>query len=167
MRWRERVAAEHDRPAQKILPDQALVEIAKRKPASMAQLEKLRGLAQGNVSRRGAELLDAVRRGLDNPPTASEQPSRTTVPSAFEAPLVSLCETLVRARALQAELAYELIASRADLQAIVTATREGSQAEVRTLQGWRGELVGKELMDLLEGRLSLSVEDRSVSVKPR
>ncbi|MGH2833741.1 MAG: ribonuclease D [Solirubrobacteraceae bacterium] len=166
VRWRERIAAERDYPVQKILPDHALVEIAKRKPVSMAQLQQIRGLTQGTVSRRGAQLLDAVKRGLDDLHTAPEQRSRTTVPSASEAPLVSLCEALVRARALQAGLAYELIASRADLQAILTAKRDGSQADVRTLQGWRGELVGKELMDLLDGRLSLSVEDRSVSVRP-
>jgi ribonuclease D len=81
--------------------------------------------------------------------------------------LVALAEALIRARAHEAGLAYELLAARADLQAIVAARRAGEgatgtaggQADVRTLRGWRRELVGEELLELLEGRVSLSVRD--------
>jgi ribonuclease D len=69
---------------------------------------------------------------------------------------IPLCEALVRARAVEAGLAYELVASRADLQRIVTAARTGApEPEVRTLQGWRRALVGAELLELLAGRRSL------------
>jgi ribonuclease D len=67
----------------------------------------------------------------------------------------------VRARASSAGLAYELLATRADLQRIVTAVRTddgaAADADVRTLQGWRREVVGSELLDLLAGRRSLRV----------
>jgi ribonuclease D len=73
--------------------------------------------------------------------------------------LIALSEALVRARAREAGLAYELVASRADLQAIVTAWRQGQQApDARTVHGWRRELVGEELLELLAGQLSLSVD---------
>ena len=55
-------------------------------------------------------------------------------------------------------MAYELIAARADLQRIALAVRDGRpEPEVRTLTGWRRELVGAELLDLLQGRIALSV----------
>jgi hypothetical protein len=38
---------------------------------------------------------------------------------------------------------------------------------VRTLRGWRRELVGKELLELLDGRLSLAALDRRLLVEPR
>ncbi len=62
----------------------------------------------------------------------------------------------------RADLAYELLASRADLQAIVVGERTGERADVRTLRGWRQELVGEELLALLDGRVSLSIKDGQI-----
>ena len=71
---------------------------------------------------------------------------------------MALAEALARTRAREAGLAYELLAARADLQAIVTSVRVGAEPpDVRTLRGWRRELVGGELLELLDGQISLSV----------
>src|SRR4051794_8223852 len=51
--WREGVAREGDRPVPSILPDAALVEIAKRRPQSMERLAQIRGLNEGTLRRRG------------------------------------------------------------------------------------------------------------------
>jgi ribonuclease D len=155
--WREGVAAQQDRPVQSVLPDAALVEVAKRKPAAPRQLEQIRGLNPGHLRRRGQDILDAVARGRERPPLPYEG-ERHPPPAHGDAPLIALGEALVRARALEAGLAYELVAARADLQAVVTALRQGAaEPPVRTLGGWRRELVGLELLELLSGRRSLSV----------
>jgi ribonuclease D len=42
---------------------------------------------------------------------------------------------------------------------VVTAVREeGREPDIRALRGWRRELAGAELLELLAGELSLSVE---------
>jgi ribonuclease D len=156
VRWREDVAATHDQPVQRVLADAALVEIAKRRPTSPAKLEQIRGVNQGSLRRRGRDLLEAVRRGEELPPLEQAQDTRPPASEPDDAPLVALAEALVRARAREAGLAYELLAARADLQAIVAAGRNGGEADVRTLRGWRRELVGEELLALLGGRVSLS-----------
>ncbi len=157
--WREQTAARQNRPVQSVLSDAALMEIAKRTPSSRADLEKIRGVGASNGRRRAEELLDAVRRGREQPPEPPPERSRLPPPKPDDAPLVALAEALLRARAREAGLAYELLAARADLQAIVAARRTGGEAEVRTLQGWRRELVGGELLELLDGQVSLSVLD--------
>src|SRR6185312_2064498 len=163
--WREGVAAQQDRPVQSVLPDAALVEVAKRKPSAPRQLEQIRGLNPGHLRRRGQDILDAVARGREREPLPYEG-ERHPPPVPTDAPLIALGESLVRARALEAGLAYELVAARADLQAIVTAQRQGlPEPEVRTVTGWRRELVGAELLELLAGRRSLSIgPDRRVHV---
>jgi ribonuclease D len=166
VRWREDVAATHDQPVQRVLADAALVEIAKRRPTSPAKLEQIRGVNQGSLRRRGRDLLEAVRRGEELPPLEQAQDTRPPASEPDDAPLVALAEALVRARAREAGLAYELLAARADLQAIVAAGRNGGEADVRTLRGWRRELVGEELLALLDGRMSLSVRERQLHILP-
>jgi ribonuclease D len=157
--WREQLAAAQDRPVQSILSDAALVEIAKRRPSSLDRLQHVRGVHPGSLRRRGRDLLDAVARGASRPPQPLPAEARPPSPDPEDAPLIALCEALVRARAREAGLAYELLASRADLQTIVACFRSGStEAGVRTLRGWRRELVGRELLELLDGRLSLAIE---------
>jgi ribonuclease D len=159
VQWRERTAAAGDRPVQTVLADAALVEIAKRKPTTTQRLGEIRG-AGGALQRRAQEVLEAVARGRERPHEPLPDGLRPPPPDAADAPLVALGEALVRARAQEADLAYELIAARADLQAIVAAHRAGdAEADVRTLRGWRRELVGDELLALLDGRVSLAVAD--------
>jgi len=169
--WRERTAAHQNRPVQSVLGDAPLMEVAKRRPSSRAELERIRGVGSGAGGRLAEDLLAAVRRGREQPPEPPPQAARGPAPKPDDAPLVALGEALLRARAREAGLAYELLAARADLQAIVAAVRAGEQeADVRTLRGWRRELVGAELLELLDGRLSLSVRQtpagRRVRVGP-
>jgi ribonuclease D len=160
VQWRERTAASHDRPVQSVLGDATLVEIAKRRPSSRAELEKIRGVGSSSGGRRAEDLLEAVRRGRERPPDPPPPSTRAPTPKPDDAPLVALAEALLRARAREAGLAYELLAARADLQAIVAAARVGEEeADVRTLKGWRRELVGAELLELLDGKVSLSVHE--------
>jgi len=165
--WRERTARESDRPAPGVLADAGLVEIAKRRPADPDRLAQIRGLNEGTMRRRGRAIIEAVARGRDREPIPVDG-DRPLPPDTHDAPLIALGEALVRARAAEAGVAYELLAARADLQRIVSAVREHApEAETRTLQGWRREVVGAELLELLAGRRSLRVgEGRQIEVSP-
>ena len=157
--WREQTAARQNRPVQGVLGDATLVELARRRPSSPGELEKVRGVGSANNPKRARELLAAIARGADRPSEEVVQGARPPAPKPGDAPVVALGEALLRARAREAGLAYELLAARADLQAIVAGVRAGAEeADVRTLRGWRRELAGAELLRLLEGDVSLSVE---------
>ena len=155
--WREESARSADRPVSSILHDAALVEIAKRRPQNVDRLRQIRGLNEATLHRRGKQIVEAVVRGREQPPIPVEG-VKPTQPDAEDAPLIALGEALVRTRAMESELAYELIAARADLQKIVTAVRNGEpEPAVRTLEGWRREVVGDELLELLAGKRTLRV----------
>src|SRR5947209_8612712 len=154
--WRERTAATEDRPVGSVLADAALVELAKRQPDSTRGIEQIRGIHPPTVRRRGEQILAAIRAGREAEPIAREETRGRS--EASDAPLIALAEALLRARSLEAGLAYELIASRAELEQIVGAARRGeAEPAVRTLTGWRRELVGDDLRDLLSGRGALVV----------
>jgi ribonuclease D len=167
VQWREAVAERQDRPVQGVLSDATLVELARRSPSSREALGRIRGLGGGLGGRRGAELLEVIRRGTQRPADTIPVAPRPPSPKPDDPPLVALAEALVRARAREAGMAYELLATRAELQAIVTATRTGTEADVRTLRGWRSEVAGQELLELLDGRSSLAVSGRGSDLRIR
>jgi ribonuclease D len=154
--WREHTAVQEDRPVGSVLADPTLVELAKRQPGDRPALEHIRGLHPSGIRRRGPAILAAIKQGRESPPIPREH-TRERFDSS-DAPLISLTEALLRARAAEAGLAYELIASRAELELIVGALRRSEpEPEVRTLEGWRAELVGDDLRALLGGRVALRV----------
>jgi ribonuclease D len=156
--WRERTAAAEDRPVGTVLADAPLVEVAKRHPTSLPGLERIRGIQPSTLRRRGDAVLAAVERGLAADPLPAADGERPDS-SPPDVPVIALAEALVRSRALDAGLAYELVATRSELAQIVSAARRTGAPEpsVRTLRGWRRDLVGAELLDLLAGRRSLAV----------
>ena len=158
--WRERTAAAEDRPVGAIVRDPSVIELAKRQPKDRRALSQIRGIGPEVLRRRADDVLRVIEEGRHGEPIRVDEVERTSV-DAVDGPTVALAESLVRARAQEAGLAYELIAARADLVPIVVSVRRGrpEPAGVRTLQGWRRALVGEELLALLRGERTLRVGD--------
>jgi len=154
--WREQEARSADRPPGAVLPDQALVELARRTPRDRNGLEQIRGLPPQMLHRRGDALLAAITRGRDRP--APEPPPEPSPRDPADAPLVSLAQALVRHRSMESGVAVELIATQSELATLVHSVRRGDDGDhVRVTHGWRRELVGDELRELVKGRRALSV----------
>jgi ribonuclease D len=140
--------------------DPTISELAKRQPASRRELAQIRGIGPEVVRRRADDIIAAIERGKAAPPVRLDDGERlATEPQ--DGPAIALAEALVRTRAQEAGLAYELIAARADLAPIVVAARRADpEPDVRTLRGWRRELVGAELLELLAGRRVLTMSPK-------
>jgi ribonuclease D len=163
--WRQGLAQQIDRPASSILPDHVLVEVARRQPDSRRGLEEVRGMPGQTFQRWHRELLEAVVRGRD----ARDAPDLpdTEQGDSSDAPLVALGQALVRQRAIEAKVAVDLVSTQSDIAAVVgSLRRDNGEPQVRTLQGWRRELVGDELVKLLSGETVVRVRDRRLSVEP-
>jgi ribonuclease D len=78
---------------------------------------------------------------------------------------VALGQALVRQASLQTGVGAELIATQAELVRAVEAARRGEEAHVRVLEGWRRDVVGDELLELLAGRRTLRVGPGGLEVK--
>ena len=154
--WREQEARAADRPPGAVLPDQALVELARRTPRDKSGLEQIRGLPPQTLHRRGDAIVAAIARGRDR--QAPEPPPDPHPRDPADAPLVSLAQALVRHRSMESGVAVELIATQSELATLVHSLRRGDDGDhVRVSHGWRRELVGDELRELVGGRRALSV----------
>ncbi len=78
--WRERTAAEEDRPVGSVLADPALVELAKRHPSNLSALEHIRGIHPSGIRRRGPAILDAIAEGTEGAADSARRAARPLGP---------------------------------------------------------------------------------------
>ena len=150
--WRERRAAATDRPARFVLPDLAVVAIAQRPPTTVDELAGVRGL-DGRRAKVAAEagLFDAVRAGLELGDGALRQPPSDQIERRLR-PVATLAGAWLAQRATELRIDGPLLATRADLHALLR-----DSAESRLANGWRRTLVGEPLRQLLAGEGALAV----------
>ncbi|MBK5188507.1 MAG: HRDC domain-containing protein, partial [Gemmatimonadaceae bacterium] len=67
VRFRDGIARELDRATFRVAGNEALFAVAKERPQTMDTLTAIKGVPRGIAERRGAEMLAAVKRGVDVP----------------------------------------------------------------------------------------------------
>jgi ribonuclease D len=157
--WRETAARQRNLPRNRIMRDEAVLEIAAHAPTTIETLARTRSLGRGVAEGKlGNEILEAVRRGLAE--TAGfELPEATRAqPPPGLGPLVELLRVLLKQRCEDYEVAQKLLASAEDLEAIAA----DDHAPVRALAGWRREIFGKDALALKHGKLALTVRQNRV-----
>jgi ribonuclease D len=130
-----------------------VVAIAERPPRTRGDLSRVRGL-DGRHLRGGAgdELLVAVKAGAELREDELQLPPRDGVDSTFR-PAVTLASAWVSQLARNADLDASLVATRADIEALVRG--DGTS---RLLTGWRADVAGSPVSRLLEGNAALAFD---------
>lgn len=161
--WRELEAQHRDMPRKWILSDESLIEVARRVPANEVELKDIRGVGEKINKRVATSLLAAVARGVSVPEEEWPRIEKRHRPLVDVDGAVDLMAALVRVRAREHGVAVPLLAPRNELERIAGGEREG----VPALEGWRKKIVGDELIELLEGRISLHLADCVIEVTKR
>jgi ribonuclease D len=160
--WREREARRRDLPASWLIKDATLIEIARRRPRTPRDAEAIRGLQL----RKGAQLdglLAAVAAAGPPPPGASEGDLPGEVRRRVRV-VLPLASAVLQARCAEAGVASELVATRAELEALIAGQAMGADGGHPLLSGWRRELAGESLLALLRGEIALRVLPRAPHV---
>lgn len=161
--WREERAAELDVPVRQVMPDIGVVAVAQRAPSRASELDELRGLDGRHTRPQVAKaVLAAVARGLEENPEPRERAPRAPELPKHLRPVVSLITSWVAQLARDRQLDPALIATRSDIEALITEPPSG-----RLTEGWRAELVGEPIRDLVTGRVALAFEDGNLVLEPR
>jgi ribonuclease D len=157
--WREDEARRQNRPVRQIVRDDLLVAIAKRQPVNRRGLEALRDFNRPALLNRSDQILRVLEAARSVPEDALPEP-----PGRFEEPpgLATVAGLLAAALGqccAQNQIAGSLVANVADLKQLIRWYLDGRADASRPalLHGWRAELCGTLLLDVLEGRVSLRV----------
>jgi ribonuclease D len=129
--WRDAVAAELDRATFRVVGNETLLEIARQAPDNRDALAAIKGMPRGMTETRSAEILRAVRRGLD---TADD-----ALPRFPKAPRWDRDPDLDD-RVARLKVVRDATAARLDLDPGVLCSRERLEAVARRMPHTAAEL---------------------------
>jgi ribonuclease D len=162
--WREREAQRVNIPRQRLIKDEALLEIAATAPANAEALARVRGVTRGFADgRSGASLLEvlgAARRVPDS--ELAPVPHQQRDGNRPSAALVALLKVLLATKSEQHHVAARLVASSEDIDKLALE----DEPDVPLLHGWRREVFGTDALLLKQGRIALGVDGRKVRLIP-
>jgi ribonuclease D len=163
--WRDEEAQRRNVPRGRVIRDEVLVELARRPPHTVEAMKGVRGLHGNEVDKRGEAILAAIQKGLATPPSEWPKVASPKRPEPEATGLVELLQAVLKARANDEHIAPTLMATSSDLQELVDAKGDRSTLDLPILSGWRRKLVGELLLQVLDGKVTVSVESRSGRLK--
>lgn len=171
--WREAEAERRDWPPRRVLRDDLIVEIARRKVTDPKQILAVRGLERGHLFKAADELVACVQRALSVPdaelprgPRRDTSPQLTMLGQFLSSALNSICR--------EAEVATSLVGNPTDVRDLISYRLNPDSAywtePPRLTGGWRAEVVGHLLEELLAGQVTIRIKnprsDEPLEFKP-
>ena len=157
--FRETYAQKNNIPRNRVLKDDALMELASLKPKSFDDLNRsrllLRDARKGKIAKG---ILDSVKAAED---LKFEQVNYATkVPKSLNgnSALSDLLRVLLKAKSEELGVAAKLIANSSDLDSIASGERT-----VPALSGWRHQIFGREALELCDGKVGLVLQGKNIT----
>jgi len=142
-----------------VLRDDLIVELAKRRSADVKQIRLVRGLERGDLQRLLPQIAEHIATALELSERELPQTERREVPQQINllgqflsSALTSICRT--------AQIAPSIVGTASDVRDLIAfRLGYGGQEPPALANGWRAEVVGQVIDDLLAGRLSIRIHD--------
>jgi ribonuclease D len=159
--WREREAQRSNIPRQRMLKDEALLEIAATAPDSTDALARARGISRGFADGKMGTSLVAAIADAKALPESDLPPAPPTRDGPRPSPaLVALLKVLLAAKCETHHVAPKLVASSDDIDRLALE----DSPDVPALQGWRHDVFGADALALKAGQIAVGVDGRRIKL---
>ncbi len=159
--WRELEAQRRDVPRKWVITDEQIVEACKREARTIDELFMVRGMSERLSTKDARAVVSLMASALDAPPDTWPEMDRCSKSEPNVDAELDLMSAIVRLRSKQHGIAFPTLASHDDLARVARGYRE----DIDLLRGWRRTIVGEELLELLEGRLALSLREGELVIE--
>lgn len=161
--WRERRAETLNCPRRHVMSDEQVIEIAKRNPHSLDDLLNIRGIDSVlNISEM-REILSILSFARKKPNIELLfDPKQTDSGKNIDA-LIDGMNAIIKVRAHEYGISPAVFTKNSDLSLVA----RGFSDKAEVCKGWRGELVGRDLLDFLAGKIELRVENGKLRIERR
>ncbi|HEY5944058.1 MAG TPA: HRDC domain-containing protein [Kofleriaceae bacterium] len=154
--WRQRAAMEMDRPLGQVLPDKALIELAKLRPRNPGGVRAIKGMSPIGKTRA-----DEIIGALEMTTVAAVAPIERRawrLPGTRAQRWAEMLLAIVQVISEESGIAARLLATRADAEEFARAVDEHGLAAAATLPAlstWRREVLGVVWEGWLAGRIAV------------
>jgi ribonuclease D len=145
--WRDDLARKADRPPFKIIGNDVILEAAKEKPQSTADLAKLKALSQYHRNRYARDLVRIVREAMELPEEELPEKSDSRAWNRDKA----LEGRINRLKSARDRIAKELKIDGSILapRHVLTAIAQGGTLDVPAMREWQKKVTGAALLQVL------------------
>ncbi len=160
-RWRNSEASRLNRPQRRVLRDDLIVELARRRDADIKQIQAIRGLDRGNLRSMLPGISESIQKALDLPESEYPRPLRRET-NQQSVMLGQFLATALGSISRQAQIAPSLVGTVEDVRDLIAdrlGDRRRNDGPPSLTQGWRGEVVGQVLDEVLSGKTSIRIVD--------
>ena len=158
--WRDGEARSRNRAPKRILPDDLLVAIARRRASDIPSLKAIRGLENRTAAGALRPISAAIRHAQSLP--ADQHPRKMPRSRTVNLGLLGqFLTTAVNILCKSAQIAPALVATSQDVRQLA-AWKMGLlklDATPDLAKGWRAEIVGQTIEKILRGEISIRVGD--------
>jgi ribonuclease D len=151
--WRDTIARDLDRATFRVIGNEQLLELSRVQPHTREDLARVKGISRGLLENRSAEMIGAIRRGLEVP--EADLPRFPKAPRWDKDP--GFDERVNALRNVREQIAHKLdmdpgvLAPRERLEAVARRNPQSSEelGEVQQLRRWQAEVLGEEFLRAL------------------
>ncbi len=167
--WREEKARQRDCLPRRVLRDDLIVELARRARPGVSQIRAVRGFERRDLQKHLPEISACIERALAKPVDPSDYPHRPDLPPQIGI-LAQFLNTALTSMCHRASISPGIVGTVQDVRDLIAhelgiVEPDDEIGPPILTDGWRGELVGRQLVDLLAGRKALRITD-PLSDKP-
>jgi ribonuclease D len=166
VKWREERVRQLNLPRRWIADDNVLIDLAKVRPQDLNHLAAFRGLSKGELKNSGQQILDAIVRGSQAADIKVPSKPREEPPSAEESQAMDLFRAYLGILADSNRIALRHLVTSSSFLAILRS-RDRSPAELiekGLLSEDAGRLIGQDIVDFVNGKRALSINEGRVKV---
>ena len=160
-RFREQIAEQRNQPSRRMLRDDLIVELARRATDDPARISHVRGFERRDYQKLIPQLAAHIRQALDLPEGECPRVPRREEPGAKRIVLGQFLAAALAALCRETDISPGLLGGAGDVRDLI-AWRLGERDDGGTptlAVGWRAEVIGRRLDELLEGKLTVHIRD--------
>ncbi len=162
--WREDECRRTNKPPRQVLRDDLIVELARRRTSDIKRIVAIRGFERRNFRRVVPQIGDAIERALKLPQAECPLPARRDNVNNQRGPLGQFLTSALNSICQAAEVAPALVGTASDVRELIAyrmGELENGDGPPSLARGWRAEVIGKTLDELLAGKLVIRIANPS------